>query len=264
MSKTTPLTDKEKQAQLLAQGEIPRHIAIIMDGNGRWAKQKGYPRIAGHKAGVDSVSDIVEVAGQLGVKYLTLYTFSTENWKRPKNEVSTLMRLLVHTLRREIDHLNKENVRVRTIGDLSALPEKVRQEFLDAQKLTKDNDKMELILAVSYGSRWEIVQAIKRAYKDVDRKKLDIDELSPEIFSSYLNTNNTPDPDLVIRTSGEFRISNFLLWQVAYSEFFVSEVYWPDFRRNHLYEAIHSYQTRERRFGKVSEQIYHASKNDKP
>ncbi len=255
MSKTKLLTDKEKQERLLTQGEIPRHIAIIMDGNGRWAKQKGYPRIAGHKAGVDSVSEIVEVAGQLGVKYLTLYTFSTENWKRPKNEVATLMRLLVHTIRREIDHLNKENVRVRTIGDLSALPESAQKEFLDAIIRTKDNDKIQLILAISYGSRWEIIEAIKKVYADVENKTINLDDLTPATFGSYLSTRDIPDPDLVIRTSGEFRVSNFLLWQVAYSEFYISPVLWPDFRRNHLYDAIHSYQTRERRFGKVSEQI---------
>lgn len=260
MIKSKHLTDKEIQSQLIAQGEIPRHVAIIMDGNGRWAKEKGYPRIAGHKAGVASVRDIVEAAGQLGVKYLTLYTFSTENWKRPKSEISTLMRLLVHTLQKEIDHLNSENVRVRTIGDFSALPEKVQQEFKDAQIRTKDNDKIQLILAVSYGSRSEIISAIKQVHSDINEGKLALDDLNAACFSDYLNTSGIPDPDLVIRTSGEFRISNFLLWQIAYSEFYISQVFWPDFRRKHLYEAINSYQTRERRFGKVSEQIYHASK----
>ncbi len=255
MSTYSENSDAAKQKKLKLSGEIPRHIAIIMDGNGRWAKQKSLPRFAGHKAGVDSVRDIIEVASQLGVKYLTLYTFSTENWKRPKDEVSTLMRLLVRTLQKEIKRLCSENIRVRTIGDFSALPPKVKQEFTEALEKTQKNDKMQLIIAISYGSRYEIVEAVKRMIKDHERHKLTYEDITPETMSLYLDTAGIPDPDLLIRTSGEFRISNFLLWQIAYSEIYISDVFWPDFRRNHLYDAIKSYQSRERRFGKVSEQI---------
>jgi undecaprenyl diphosphate synthase len=247
--------DAETQKKLKLSGEIPRHIAIIMDGNGRWAKKKNLPRFAGHKAGVDSVRDIIEVASQLGVKYLTLYTFSTENWKRPKDEVSTLMRLLVHTLQKEIKRLRAENIRVKTIGDFSALPHKVKQEFTDALEKTKNNNKMQLIIAISYGSRNEIVEAVKKMIQDHESGELKYEDITPETMSSYLDTAGIPDPDLLIRTSGEFRISNFLLWQIAYSEIYISDVFWPDFRRNHLYDAIKSFQSRERRFGKVSEQI---------
>lgn len=255
MTKHSENSDTATQRKLKLSGEIPRHIAIIMDGNGRWAKQKSLPRAAGHKAGVDSVRDIIEVASQLGVKYLTLYTFSTENWKRPKSEVTTLMRLLVHTLRKEINRLKSENIRVKTIGDFSSLPEKVQHEFSEAIESTKQNDKMQLIIAISYGSRLEIVEAIKKLVHDHDRKKIKFEDITPETFSSYLDTADIPDPDLLIRTSGEFRVSNFLLWQIAYSEIFISNVFWPEFRRNHLYEAIRNFQLRERRFGKVSEQI---------
>ncbi len=255
MTTNSENSDAVKQKKLKLSGEIPRHIAIIMDGNGRWAKQKSLPRFAGHKAGVDSVRDIIEVASQLGVKYLTLYTFSSENWKRPKDEVSTLMRLLVHTLQKEIKRLCNENIRVKTIGDFSALPQKVRQEFTEALEKTKNNDKMQLIIAISYGSRNEIVEAVKKMIHDHEHRKLKCEDITPDTLSSYLDTAGIPDPDLLIRTSGEFRISNFLLWQIAYSEIYISDVFWPDFRRNHLYDAIKNFQSRERRFGKVSEQI---------
>jgi undecaprenyl diphosphate synthase len=248
-------SDALKQKKLKLSGEIPRHIAIIMDGNGRWAKQRNLPRFAGHKAGVSSVRDIIEAASDIGVKYLTLYTFSTENWKRPKNEVSTLMRLLVHTLQKEIKRLCAENIRIKTIGDFSALPEKVQQEFNEALEKTHKNDKMQLILAISYGSRYEIVKAVEKMIKDHEHRKLKDEDITPDTLSSYLDTAGIPDPDLLIRTSGEFRLSNFLLWQIAYSEIYISDVFWPDFRRDHLYEAIRNYQSRERRFGKVSEQI---------
>lgn len=257
MSETTESLDEKKQKKLMQAGEIPNHIAIIMDGNGRWAKQKGLPRIAGHKSGVESVKDIVEAAAQIGVKHLTLYTFSTENWKRPKSEVFTLMRLLVRTLRKEINRLNKENIRVFTIGDFSSLPESVLREFEDAMEKTKNNTKMQLTIALSYGSRWEILDAVKRLMAEYERGEFTKDELDEKKFSQYLTTRDIPDPELVIRTSGEFRVSNFLLWQIAYSEFYVTETFWPDFRRNHLYEAIKNYQSRERRFGKVSEQVSH-------
>lgn len=252
MTITSKKLDEQRQARLKESGEIPRHIAIIMDGNGRWAKQKGYPRLAGHREGVESVKDIVEAAAKVGVKYLTLYTFSTENWRRPKDEVSTLMRLLVKTLRGELNRLNRENIRISTIGDFSALPDKVQAEFVDAIEKTKDNDKMHLVIALSYGSRWEILEAVKKLASDIAARKVQTEDITYDVFSGYLSTAGIPDPDLVIRTSGEFRVSNFLLWQIAYSEFYITDIYWPDFRRESLYEAIKSFQKRERRFGKVS------------
>lgn len=257
MSESTKSHDEKKQKKLLQSGEIPNHIAIIMDGNGRWAKQKGFPRIAGHKAGVESVKDIVEAAAQIGVKHLTLYTFSTENWKRPKTEVFTLMRLIVKTLSKEINRLNKENIRIFTIGDFSMLPTSVQQEFVEAMEKTKNNTKMQLTIALSYGSRWEILEAVKKMMAEFDKGLISLDDITNEKFSDYLTTKGIPDPELVIRTSGEFRVSNFLLWQIAYSEFYVTDTFWPDFRRDNLYEAIKNFQTRERRFGKVSEQVSH-------
>ncbi|MBI2417310.1 MAG: isoprenyl transferase [Ignavibacteriales bacterium] len=257
MSESTKSHDEKKQKKLLQSGEIPNHIAIIMDGNGRWAKQKGFPRIAGHKTGVESVKDIVEAAAQIGVKHLTLYTFSTENWKRPKTEVFTLMRLIVKTLSKEINRLNKENIRIFTIGDFSMLPTSVQQEFVEAMEKTKNNTKMQLTIALSYGSRWEILEAVKKMMAEFDKGLITLDDITNEKFSDYLTTKGIPDPELVIRTSGEFRVSNFLLWQIAYSEFYVTDTFWPDFRRDNLYEAIKNFQTRERRFGKVSEQVSH-------
>lgn len=255
MAKAVKLSDEELQEKLKTSGEIPRHIAIIMDGNGRWAKSKGYPRFAGHQAGVDSVRDIVEACAQIGVSYLTLYTFSTENWKRPQDEVSTLMRLLLRTLRKEINELNKNNIRLTTIGDFSALPEKVRNEFHDAKLKTAGNNRMALILALSYSGRWEILDAVKKIGTEIENGSLRPADIDFSTIGSNLATAGIPDPDLVIRTSGEFRVSNFLLWQIAYSEFFISDEFWPDFRRKSLYKAIESFQKRERRFGKVSEQI---------
>lgn len=247
--------DEKEQESLKKSGVLPRHIAIIMDGNGRWAKKKGLPRFAGHKAGVDSVRDIVEAAAQLGIKFLTLYTFSTENWKRPQAEVTTLMRLLSGTLKKEIGELNRNNIRLKTIGDFSSLPEKVQNEFIDAMKLTEKNDRMNLILALSYGSRHEIIEGVKKITSDILNGNLTPDMIDAKLFGNYLYTAGIPDPDLVIRTSGEFRVSNFLLWQIAYSEFYITDEFWPDFRRKNFYEAIRSFQKRERRFGKVSEQI---------
>ncbi len=248
-------SEEKRREALKASGCIPRHIAIIMDGNGRWAKSKGLPRIAGHQEGVKTVRQIVEVCAELGVEYLTLYTFSTENWNRPKEEVSTLMKLLLRTLRREIDDLNKNNIKLSTIGDISQLPDKVRDEFLDAFNRTKHNSRLQLILALSYSGRWEITEAVKKIAADVVSGKVDSDKIDNKIFENYLTTANIPDPDLLIRTGGEYRVSNFLLWQIAYTEFFISDVYWPEFKSKHLYDAIDSFQKRERRFGKVSEQI---------
>jgi len=257
LNKTKLNADQAEQKKLIESGCIPNHIAIIMDGNGRWAKSKGLPRFAGHQAGVESVRDIVRACVQIGVKNLTLYTFSTENWKRPKDEVSTLMRLLVKTLQKELDDLHKNDVRIMMIGDMSALPPDVQKQLNDAIEKTKNNKSLNLVLALSYSGRWEILESIKTVIREVQSGKMPADELNAELFSSYLNTKNIPDPDLVIRTSGEFRVSNFLLWQIAYSEFYISETLWPAFKRKHLYEAIRDFQKRERRFGKVSEQIKH-------
>ena len=247
--------DKGLQEELKASGSIPKHIAIIMDGNGRWAKQRALPRAAGHREGVNSVRDIVEACGELGVKCLTLYTFSTENWKRPTQEVSTLMRLLVKALRDETDRLYRNNVRLTAIGDLSSLPAGVQRELNEAFEKTTPNTGLNLNLALSYSGRREIVETAKKIAVDVAGGKLSAEDIDESLFSRYLSTGSMPDPDLLIRTSGEFRISNFLLYQSAYTEIYFSKVFWPDFRRRQLYEAIGDFQKRERRFGLVSEQV---------
>ncbi|MBI4547727.1 MAG: isoprenyl transferase [Ignavibacteriae bacterium] len=247
--------DQKIQNELKRNGNIPTHIAVIMDGNGRWAKKRKLPRIAGHNEGVESVRDTVESCGQLGVKYLTLYAFSTENWKRPKEEVSMLMRLLMRALRDETDRLHKNNVRVHAIGDISSLPQEVQDELLDAIEKTKHNTGLNLLLALSYSGRWDITDAVRRLISNVQQGTVKTENINDHLISEYLSTKNVPDPDLLIRTSGEFRISNFLLWQLAYSEIYISDLFWPDFRRNELYKAIAEYQKRERRFGMVSEQV---------
>ncbi len=247
--------DKKIQLELKRNGDIPSHIAVIMDGNGRWAKKRGLPRIAGHTEGVESVREIVEASGQLGVQYLTLYAFSTENWKRPKDEVSLLMRLLMHALRDETDKLYENNVRVHTIGETTSLPQEVQDELSDAIEKTKHNTGLKLFLALSYSGRWDITKATQQIALDVQYKKLQPSEIDDKTIARYLSTVDVPDPDLLIRTSGEFRISNFLLWQLAYSEIYISTACWPDFRRKDLYNAIAEYQQRERRFGLVSEQV---------
>jgi len=247
--------DAEVQRMLRESGSIPSHVAVIMDGNGRWAKSRGLPRIAGHTEGVESVRDTVEACGQLGVKYLTLYAFSTENWKRPVDEVSLLMRLLMRALRDETDKLYRNNVSVHTIGDTKALPQEVQDELRDAIEKTKSNTGLNLYLALSYSGRWDLVRAVQGIVRDAQQNGLTADQVDEHLLEKYLSTHTIPDPDLLIRTSGEFRISNFLLWQLAYSEIYISECYWPQFRRNELYEAIRNYQKRERRFGMVSEQL---------
>jgi undecaprenyl diphosphate synthase len=247
--------DKKSQDALKESGNIPVHIAIIMDGNGRWAKKRGLPRIAGHKEGVESVRDTVEACGQLGVKYLTLYAFSTENWKRPREEVSMLMRLLMRALRDQTDKLHKNNVSVHAIGDLSSLPSEVQEELLDAIEKTKTNTGLHLYLALSYSGRWDLAGAMRSIALGIQQGKIAPEEIDERLISEHLSTKNVPDPDLLIRTSGELRISNFLLWQLAYSEIVISESFWPDFRRKELYQAIAAYQRRERRFGMVSEQL---------
>jgi undecaprenyl diphosphate synthase len=247
--------DKIVQDKLKESGEIPRHIAIIMDGNGRWAKQIGETRIFGHRQGVSSVRETVEACGQLGVKFLTLYTFSTENWKRPKDEVTVLMKLLIKALKDETDRLHENDVRLIATGNLDKLPDRVHQELVDAMEKTKDNKLMTLNLALSYSGRWDIINAVHKINQAIKNNVISIDDINEKNFSDYLVTKNIPDPDLMIRTGGEYRISNFLLWQLAYSEIYIDKVFWPQFRREHLYKAIEEYQKRERRFGLVSEQL---------
>lgn len=247
--------DKKLQDRLLEDGAIPNHIAIIMDGNGRWAKRRGMPRIAGHHEGVNSVRDIVEACGQLGVKFLTLYAFSTENWKRPREEVSMLMRLLLKALRDERDRLHQNEVQLKAIGDIAALPNDVQDELFDAVKMMQNNTGLTLILALSYSGRWDLTNGFKRMFDDIRSGVLKKDDITEPLISTYLSTRDYPDPDLLIRTSGELRISNFLLWQLAYSELYISDEHWPDFRRKNLYQAIAEFQKRERRFGMVSEQL---------
>jgi undecaprenyl diphosphate synthase len=261
------LVDKEKdkllQEELKRSGEIPGHIAIIMDGNGRWAKMQGKTRVFGHREGVKSVRDIVEACGQIGVKYLTLYTFSTENWKRPKSEVSVLMHLLISTLKTETKELDRNDVKLMATGDKSSLPDKVKQELEDSILKLRNNKRLTLNLALSYSGRWDIVNACKKICKDVKASKRNPDKLTEKIFSEYLETADLPDPDLMIRTGGEFRLSNFLLWQLAYTEIYIDKEFWPAYRRNNLYEAIRNYQNRERRFGMTSEQISEKSTKHK-
>lgn len=234
---------------------LPQHIAVIMDGNGRWAKKKGAMRIFGHRNAVQAVKDVTEGCGELGIKYLTLYAFSTENWSRPKEEVDGLMELLVSTIKQEIKTLNDNNVRLITIGNTSHLPGDCQKNLEWAIDKTKNNTGLSLILALSYSGRWEILQAIKSLTEDVVSGKFKTSDISEKVFENYLQTSNIPDPELLIRTSGELRISNFLLWQIAYTELYITPTLWPDFRKEHLYEAIWSYQKRERRFGKTSEQL---------
>jgi undecaprenyl diphosphate synthase len=235
--------------------KLPKHIAIIMDGNGRWAEKRGNQRIFGHKNAVAAVHDTVEASAELGINYLTLYAFSTENWRRPKTEVDALMSLLVSTISDETKTLVDNNIRLHTIGNTGSLPKKVQDQLQKAIFLTSKNSGLNLVLALSYGSRLEIIRAIKKIVTDLQDGKLDSNELDETAFEKYLDTSGFPDPELVIRTSGEFRISNFLLWQIAYTELYFTPTLWPDFRREHLYEAIISYQCRERRFGKTTDQI---------
>jgi len=234
---------------------LPAHIAIIMDGNGRWAKEKGQDRLYGHFHGVESVRNIVEGCAELGIGYLTLYAFSTENWDRPENEVAGLMELLVQTIRKETDTLNKNNIRLHVIGDLKMMPQDAIDELNESIGITSGNTGLNLIMALSYSSRWELVEAARQIAADVKDKKLKPEEIDQDKFRTYLCTGKFPDPELMIRTSGEFRISNFLLYQLAYAELYFTEVRWPDFRKENLYSAILDYQSRERRFGKTSEQV---------
>ncbi|MGB0525438.1 MAG: isoprenyl transferase [Flammeovirgaceae bacterium] len=235
--------------------KLPKHIAIIMDGNGRWAKKKGAKRVFGHQNAIKAVRETTETCAELGVKYLTLYAFSTENWNRPKLEVSALMRLLVSTIRKETKTLIDNDVKLHAIGNLEALPKDCQRELQEAMEITKDNKRMTLTLALSYSGRWDMLEAAKKLMIAAKNGEIQPEQLDEQAFSMNLSTTNMPDPELLIRTSGELRISNFLLWQLAYAELFFTDLLWPDFRKEHLIEAIQSYQSRERRFGKTSEQV---------
>lgn len=239
----------------IIQDRIPRHIAIIMDGNGRWAKRQGMARMFGHRQGVETVHRITEAAAELGVEYLTLYAFSTENWNRPKEEVDALMVLLVDTIVKETPTLMKNNISLQTIGDLSRLPQATRNKFLECIEQTSQNTGLTLVIALSYSARWEMIEATKRIASAVKDGELLLEDINEEVLSNYMTTAQMPDPDLLIRTSGELRISNFLLWQLAYSELYFTNCLWPEFTNEEFYHAIVDYQHRERRFGKTSEQI---------
>jgi undecaprenyl diphosphate synthase len=235
--------------------KLPEHVAVIMDGNGRWAQQKGYERVVGHKNGVGSVRNISEAAAEIGVKYLTLYSFSKENWNRPENEVNALMGLLVETINSEMDTLIKNQIRLRIIGDLNSLPKEVTKNLSNAIDKTSGNTRMDLILALSYGSKWEIINAIKQIAEKIKKEDIKPEDINEDVFSNHLTTANIPNPELLIRTGGEKRVSNFLLWQISYTELYFTDVLWPDFQQNHFYEALVEFQNRKRRFGKIKEQI---------
>lgn len=235
--------------------KLPAHVAVIMDGNGRWAQKQGQMRVFGHQNGVKAVRDTTEAAAEIGIKYLTLYAFSTENWNRPREEVDALMELLIHTINQEKETLNKNNIRLLAIGDLHSLPGNCYRELQEAMDETSGNTRMSLVLALSYSSRWEITNAVREIAKEVEQGKLNASQIDEKLISSQLNTSHIPDPELLIRTSGEHRISNFLLWQIAYSELYFTDKLWPEFGKEDLYEALIDYQNRERRFGLVSEQL---------
>ena len=237
------------------KSRLPRHIAIIMDGNGRWAKDQGQDRLFGHFHGVESVRNIVEGCAELGVEYLTLYAFSTENWDRPEYEVIGLMELLVSTIRKEVESLDKNDIRLHVIGDMNMLPEYARKELEEALQITNDNKGLNLIMALSYSGRWELLNAVKNIAHEVKTGKLALESIDQDTLQQYLCTSDFPDPELMIRTSGEYRISNFLLYQLAYAELYFTQVRWPEFRKENLYEAIIDYQARQRRFGKTGEQV---------
>lgn len=241
--------------QEINKDKLPKHVAIIMDGNGRWAKVQGLDRVEGHKNGVRSVREVTEAGAELGIQYLTLYAFSTENWNRPKAEVDALMELLVETIKNEVSTLNKNNIRLQTIGDTKSLPINCQINLQEAIDSTAQNNGMVLNLALSYSARWEMIEAVKQIAEKVKENELGINDIDAETISNHLTTKNVPDPELLIRTSGETRISNFLLWQIAYAELYFTQTLWPDFRKEDFYQAIFDFQNRERRFGKTSEQV---------
>ena len=242
---------KELREKVISNGNLPLHIAIIMDGNGRWAKQRSLPRVAGHREGVNSVREITRVCGEIGIKHLTLYTFSTENWERPESEVSALMRLLLSTIRKEVKNLHKNDVKLTTIGDFEGLPKSSREGIREGIELTQNNTGLNLNLALNYGSRQEILNAVQEVAKEVDSGKLKAEDITTENIEKHLYTKEKPEPDHLIRPGGENRVSNFLLWQIAYTEIYVTETYWPAFLEKELLDAILNYQNRERRFGRL-------------
>ena len=247
--------NKDLREKVRELGDVPKHIAIIMDGNGRWAKMNSLPRAAGHKEGINSVREIVRVCGEIDVSFLTLYTFSSENWNRPETEVSAIMKLLFSTIRKEIDNLDKNNVRLTTIGNLNDLPKETRKNIKNGISQTRDNTGLNLILALSYGSRQELIRAIRRLGNRIESSQIKSDDITDDVLESELYSAGVPDPDLVIRTGGEYRLSNFLLWQAAYSELLITEKHWPEFRENELLNGIIDYQNRQRRFGQIDEQV---------
>ena len=247
--------NKDLREKVRELGDVPKHIAIIMDGNGRWAKMNSLPRAAGHKEGINSVREIVRVCGEIDVSFLTLYTFSSENWNRPETEVSAIMKLLFSTIRKEIDNLDKNNVRLTTIGNLNDLPKETRKNIKNGISQTQDNTGLNLILALSYGSRQELIRAIRRIGNRIESSQIKSDDITNDVLESELYSAGVPDPDLVIRTGGEYRLSNFLLWQAAYSELLITEKHWPEFRENELLNGIIDYQNRQRRFGQTDEQV---------
>lgn len=249
--KTQTAEDAARQEALQRSGTLPRHVAIIMDGNGRWAQERGEPRVVGHYEGVESVRDITEACAQLGVAYLTLYTFSVENWQRPRREVNALMKLLIRTIRRERKTLLKNNIRLQTIGDLRVLPRSVRAALQETIDATAENTSLTLILALSYSGRWDITQAARTLARRVQQGDLDPEAIDEALVAQALDSAGLPDPDLLIRTGGEYRVSNFLLWQLAYTEMVITDRYWPAFRREQLYEVLSEFQHRDRRFGRV-------------
>ena len=247
--------NKDLREKVRELGDVPKHIAIIMDGNGRWAKMNSLPRAAGHREGINSVREIVRVCGEIDVSFLTLYTFSSENWNRPETEVSAIMKLLFSTIRKEIDNLDKNNVRLTTIGNLNDLPKETRKNIKNGISQTRDNTGLNLILALSYGSRQELIRAIRRIGNRIESSQIKSDDITDDVLESELYSAGVPDPDLVIRTGGEYRLSNFLLWQAAYSELLITEKHWPEFRENELLNGIIDYQNRQRRFGQTDEQV---------
>lgn len=251
----TSFNDRTIIDKIKSQGKVPNHIAVIMDGNGRWASEQGLKRTKGHLEGIESVRDIVKASVQLGLKHITLYAFSIENWKRPASEVTILMKLLETYLKKEFKEINENNIKLNAIGRLNSLPTSVNKLLHKIIEQTKNNTGLTLTLALSYSGRWDIVRAVQMLSLDVRRGKLSPEDITDDLFSKYLQTNNLPDPDLLIRTSGEMRLSNFMLWEMAYSEIYISEKYWPSFRRNDFFEAILNFQRRERRFGMTSAQV---------
>ncbi len=235
--------------------KLPKHVAIIMDGNGRWAKERGKPRVFGHHNGVTAVREVTEAAAELGISYMTLYSFSTENWNRPALEVMALMTLLVDTINKEVTTLNKNNIRLQAIGDLSKLPERTHKALLKGIESTQNNTRMTLVLALNYSAKWEILHAVQNIAQQVADQQVQPNEINEDLFEAQLSTHGMPDPELMIRTSGEHRLSNFLLWQLAYAEFYFTDTFWPDFRKDDFYKAIVEFQNRERRFGKTGDQL---------